>query len=38
MAKELVDALLLLAKFCMIQNNCKTCPLKDYCGKTPSEW
>ena len=38
MAVELVKALLLLAKLCAQQQNCKTCPLHEFCGKTPLEW
>ena len=29
----LIRALLLIAKFCMKQENCKTCELKPFCGK-----
>ena len=35
---ELVGALILIAKFCVSYENCATCPLKNFCGKMPSEW
>lgn len=38
MTVELLKAILLIVKFCESQNNCKTCPIKDMCGKMPSEW
>lgn len=38
MSIELVESLLLIAKFCVSQDNCKECPLRQFCGKIPSEW
>lgn len=38
MDTELVRVLLLIAKFCIIQDDCANCPLHDFCGKQPSEW
>ncbi len=38
MTVELVKALLEIAKVCMSREDCKTCPLKDFCGKQPSSW
>ena len=38
MSIELVKALLLLAKVCASSTGCDTCPMKDFCGKMPSEW
>ena len=35
---NLVKALLLIAKLCQAQNNCKQCPYYDFCGKIPSDW
>ena len=35
---ELVEALILIAKFCVSYENCAICPLKNFCGKMPSEW
>ena len=34
MSVELVRALLVLVRYCATYENCKTCPLKDFCGKT----
>lgn len=38
MSTELAKALLLIAKFCIIQDDCSSCPLKDFCMKQPSSW
>lgn len=38
MSKDLVKALLTILKFCISHENCKTCPLKDYCAKQPTSW
>lgn len=38
MSIELVKALLIIAKVCASATNCKTCTLKEFCGKIPSEW
>ena len=38
MTLELVKALLVLARACMAQVSCDNCPLKEFCGKLPSEW
>lgn len=38
MSIELVEALLLIAKFCVTHEDCATCPMKQFCGKMPSEW
>ena len=35
---ELVEALILIAKFCVSYENCAICSLKNFCGKMPSEW
>lgn len=38
MDKDLLKAVLVILRYCLEQKNCKTCPLKDICGKLPSEW
>lgn len=32
---ELVKALLLLAKYCASCEDCKSCQLREFCGKVP---
>ena len=34
----LIEALLYIAKFCVIQEDCSNCPIHDLCGKLPIEW
>lgn len=34
----LVKALLLIAKYCSQQQNCKACAVRCFCGKQPLEW
>lgn len=38
MDNKLLNAVLVILRYCLAQNNCRTCPLKDICGKIPSEW
>ena len=38
MSKELVSALLTVVKYCVSHEDCKTCVLRDYCGKQPTSW
>lgn len=38
MTLELLRALVTIAEFCLEQNNCNTCPMKDLCAKMPCEW
>ena len=38
MSIELVEALLIIIKFCLAYEDCLTCPLKKFCGKIPTEW
>lgn len=38
MSTELTKALLLIAKFCVLQDNCLECPLKEFCMKQPNSW
>ena len=38
MSKELVSALLAVVKYCVSHEDCKTCVLRDYCGKQPTSW
>ena len=34
----LVRALLFIAKYCAIQQDCKHCQIREFCGKQPAEW
>ena len=34
MSIELVKALLTIVRYCASTENCATCPLKEFCGKT----
>lgn len=38
MSLELVKALLTIAKYCVSHENCKTCVLRNMCGKQPLNW
>lgn len=38
MSIELVKALLMIARVCAAAIDCDRCPLKEFCGKMPSEW
>lgn len=38
MPDEVLNALQELADFCLEQNSCSTCPIKEFCGKLPSEY
>ena len=38
MTLELLKALAIILEFCLLQDNCRDCPLKDYCQKMPCEW
>lgn len=38
MDKELLNAVLVILRYCLAQKNCRTCLLRDICGKLPSEW
>lgn len=38
MTIELLQALIIILKFCYEQKNCNKCPLRDLCGKMPCEW
>lgn len=38
MAIELVKALLLIVRYCTSCENCKECPMAEFCGKTPQDW
>lgn len=38
MPVEVLKALLVLLRYCLEQDNCKTCPMRDYCGKMPCEF
>ena len=35
---NLFRAVLVILKQCIEQEDCRTCPFKDFCGKIPSEW
>lgn len=34
MSEELVHALIVLVRYCSAMDNCATCKLRNYCGKT----
>lgn len=38
MSKEVITALILMAKICAGTTDCATCPLKDFCGQTIDQW
>lgn len=38
MTPEVLKALLVIMNFCLEQNNCNNCPMKDKCAKMPCEW
>lgn len=38
MSLELVKALLTILKVCIDNDDCRKCPLKEFCKKIPSEW
>lgn len=38
MTLEVLKALLVVAEFCIHQNNCNECALRDFCAKMPCEW
>lgn len=38
MTPEVLRALAVIAEFCLAQNNCGNCPLRDKCSKMPCEW
>lgn len=38
MTIELVKALLLIARVCASAISCDTCPLREFCEKSPAEW
>lgn len=37
MPEEVSKALQVLAQFCIEQDSCSDCPIKEMCGKQPSE-
>ena len=37
-SNDLLKALLLLVRYCATQQNCATCPIKDFCDKQIQEW
>ena len=38
MLLDVMRAVLILYKFCLKQQNCKECPIRELCGKMPCEW
>lgn len=38
MTVEVLEALTIILKTCLEQNNCEECPLAKFCQKMPSEW
>ncbi len=37
MPLEVLKALLTLIRFCLEQDSCKNCPMREMCGKMPCE-
>lgn len=38
MTVELLEALAVILKTCLVQDSCKNCPMAQYCEKMPCEW
>lgn len=38
MTLELFAAIFTIRDYCLAQNNCANCPLKELCQKMPCEW
>lgn len=38
MSLELIKALLAILKVCIDTDDCRKCPLKEFCRKMPTEW
>lgn len=38
MPKEVLKALLTLLRYCLKQDSCKTCAMREQCGKMPCEF
>lgn len=38
MPDEVREALEVLARFCVEQDRCCECPMKEFCGKLPNEY
>lgn len=38
MPENVSNALQVLADFCIEQENCSSCPMREICGKQPSEF
>ena len=38
MASDVVKALMVVFYYCMIQEDCKSCPIREFCAKAPSSW
>lgn len=38
MPEKVLEALQVLSIYCLEQDSCSTCPMRDYCGKLPSEY
>lgn len=38
MPESVLEALQELADYCLQQDSCSTCPMKEFCGKIPSEY
>ena len=37
MTFEILQAIVTLVRFCDRQENCKNCPIKEFCGKMPCD-
>lgn len=38
MSVELVKALMVIFRYCLACENCRECPMKEFCGKCPQSW
>lgn len=38
MSAELLQALAIILETCYAQDNCSTCPMKEFCSKMPCDW
>lgn len=38
MTLDVLKALAIILEFCLEQDSCKDCPMRDFCGKMPCEW
>ena len=38
MTLDVLKALAIILEFCLEQDSCKDCLMRDFCGKMPCEW